>query len=166
MPKVQAMLAILLAALTGCNENKSEPGEITVDRVENAEGLQAAHSFDFLLNCWAEQWPDGVKPAENAPPEAMATQADIEVAIAATRENCRHEIWGREAQIRVDLARDGLVPPALDQESAARVEGGIARPVPRVLDAALALLAHHTRPLFQTTRPTTSSSSTSTWIGG
>ncbi len=90
---------------------------VEVDWVENAEGLQAAHSFDYLLNCWVEQWPEGVKGQENAPPEELATREEMDTAIAATRLNCEREMLGRIDQIRIDLLREGVEPR--DSESRA-----------------------------------------------
>ena len=113
--------AIVLVATGGCSADSADIVE--VDYAENAEQLQAAYSYDFLLNCWAEQWPDGkIKRAEDMPPGRSATQGDITAAIAATRKNCERELAARQVQIRVDLAEQGLVPPELSRAVDAQLE--------------------------------------------
>ena len=121
MRAVCLFIATIAFALGGCTSES--PDQPETDWVENAEWLQAEYSYDFLLNCWAEQWPDGnVKFGENAPPERLATQEDIDAAVEATRQNCPRELAARQIQIQVDLAKQGLVPPDLSHAADARLE--------------------------------------------
>jgi hypothetical protein len=98
----------------GCSSAEATQDEdFPVDWVQAYETNQSEHSFDILLNCWARQWPGGVKAQENAPPSRLATERDISAAIVATRKNCGLEMDVRLDQINVDLAREGMQPPEI-----------------------------------------------------
>jgi hypothetical protein len=109
-----------LAFLPSCSETRVTSSNI--DWVQNAGWLQAEHSFDYLLSCWADQWSEGVKALENAPATDLASDAEIAAAIAATRDNCGVQLMVRLDQIRVDLARQNVAPNQLDAAASAQLE--------------------------------------------
>ena len=133
MKQLAATIILLALPLAACSQPASEPqagADIDPDDpeylVQTLEGLQAAYSYDYLSNCWAEQWPDGVKAAYNAPPEQLATQEEIAAAIAATHENCNVEKMVRTDQIKIDLAREGVPLQELETAAAGQLETELA----------------------------------------
>ncbi len=82
-----------------------------VDWVQAYESAQSDNSYEYLLDCWASQWPGAVKPFEGP---SAATSEEIKAAIQATRERCAIHIKVRLDQINVDLARKGLLPAQIE----------------------------------------------------
>jgi len=116
-----AKTALVFAALTGfAGPGSAQDEDIQVDWVQAYESNRAEHSFDYLLNCCAKQWPNEVKAA-NGP--AAATAGEIEAAIRTTRTRCRLELQVRLDQINVDLARRGMHPPEIEVAAQLQLEG-------------------------------------------
>jgi hypothetical protein len=109
------LLSIALASCAAAGAALAE--EVEVDWVEAYDAIQNAHSTDYLLECWAEQWPDGVAPFEG--PDA-ATESELKRAIRSTRQHCELQIEVRLDQIRIDLARTGMEPPGDFEATALR----------------------------------------------
>lgn len=118
--KSLAKSTLMLFALTGCSGSEATQAEDTpVDWVKAYDDTQNAHSLDYLLNCWANQWPEGVRPAEGP---AAAAENEIERAIRATREHCQLEMQVRLDQIHIDLARQGVEPPEVETAALRKLE--------------------------------------------
>lgn len=133
MKQLAAMLIPLALPLAACSQPASEPqasSDIDPDDpeywVQALESNRAERSYEYVMNCWAEQWPDEVKAAYNAPPEQLATQEEIAAAIAATHENCNVEKMVRTDQIKVDLAREGVPIREIEAAAAAQLETELA----------------------------------------
>ena len=103
-----------LVLVAGPSSVNVQAQEVQPDWVQVYDDAQFAHSFDFLLACWVQQWPYGVGFYEG--PDA-ATSAEIESAIQSTRENCELQMYVRFDQIKVDLARQGIAPDAMEAEA-------------------------------------------------
>ena len=133
MKQLAATIILLALPLAACWQPASEPqagADIDPDDpeywVQALEANRAERSYEYLLTCWGEQWPDDVKATYNAPPEQLATQEEIAAAIAATHENCNVEKMVRTDQIKIDLAREGVPIREIEAAAAAQLETELA----------------------------------------
>ncbi len=101
--------------------SQAQDTSASTDWVERYGQMQAANSYEYLSDCWVGQWPEGV-PGSRDDPETWPAQSQLDEVIARTRRKCTLQMEVRLDQILVDLAREGLIPPTLQEQAQTSLE--------------------------------------------